>query len=236
MASEDNPVYRSANWLGRHWLAVFNSFVGLYVLLPLLAPLLMSWGLTQPARWIYTVYAPTCHQLAFRSVFINGEQFVYPRANVDLLDQSLTRFETLAATLPEFAGVSLSGLGTDLLLAGRSFVGNLQMGYKTAICQRDLAIFGAVFVGGVLFGWLRQRRSVRPLPLWAFVLLGMGPIGLDGFSQLFGYYLPLLPMRESPPYMRFLTGALFGLCLAWLALPHIQGSMRDAGDGSPAAR
>jgi uncharacterized membrane protein len=210
--------------IGRHWLATFNTVVALYVTLPVLAPLLMLAGWERTAGWIYTVYKPTCHQMAFRSFFIGGEQWVYPRA---LAGTGAASFESVAVTLPQFGGVTLEGLPPDLILASRAFVGSAELGFKTAICQRDLAIFGALLIGGLLYAGVRGRVRIRPMPFWLFLLVGLGPIGLDGFSQLFGYYgtlLPFLdffPVRESTPLLRTGTGFLFGLSVAWLALPRV---------------
>ncbi|RMF48821.1 MAG: hypothetical protein D6755_03190, partial [Anaerolineae bacterium] len=61
-------------WFARHYLLVFNVFLALYVGLPFLAPVLMHAGWTRPARWIYRAYGAACHQLAFRSWFLFGEQ------------------------------------------------------------------------------------------------------------------------------------------------------------------
>jgi uncharacterized membrane protein len=63
-------------------------------------------------------------------------------------------------------------------------------------------------------------------------LLGIGPIGLDGFSQLFSQFnwdwlAAIVPYRESTPFLRALTGALFGLCTAWFAYPNIEESMSE---------
>jgi hypothetical protein len=57
----------------------------------------------------------------------------------------------------------------------------------------------------------------------------MGPIGLDGFSQLFsqmewGWLASLLPYRESTPFLRTLTGGVFGLTTAWFAYPYMEES------------
>jgi len=74
------------------------------------------------------------------------------------------------------------------------------------------------------------------LPLWAFLIFGMGPIALDGFSQLFSQYgtaspalsffNTIFPLRESTPLLRSLTGAIFGLSLVWLAYPHVEVGMQ----------
>lgn len=212
-------------WIGRHWLAFINSFLALYVFLPIIAPVLLGLGVTTPARLIYRLYAPTCHQLAFRSIFFSGEQFVYPREHAHTLTD-VNSFEEYAQHLDRFHDVSLDGLGVDLMLAGRAFLGNDEMGFKTAICQRDLMIFGALLGGGLLYGALRKRWRIRPMPLLLFILIGMTPIAFDGFSQLFSYYIPSLAFRESPPYLRMATGAWFGLSVAWLAFPRIERTMR----------
>ena len=64
------------------------------------------------------------------------------------------------------------------------------------------------------------------------MLLGIAPIGLDGFSQLFSQFnwewlSALVPYRESTPFLRVLTGALFGLATAWFAYPNIEESMSE---------
>jgi uncharacterized membrane protein len=62
------------------------------------------------------------------------------------------------------------------------------------------------------------------------VLIGVVPIVLDGFSQLFSQSpFNLIPFRESTWYWRVITGALFGTALAWIVFPIIQeGFFRDA--------
>ena len=61
-------------WLARHWLLLFNLVFGLYAGLPVLAPLLMSWGRTRLANIIYFVYQFQCHQMPSRSYFIGRFQ------------------------------------------------------------------------------------------------------------------------------------------------------------------
>jgi uncharacterized membrane protein len=64
------------------------------------------------------------------------------------------------------------------------------------------------------------------------VLIGMGPIGLDGFSQLFSqmnweWLSSIVPYRESTPFLRVLTGALFGFTTAWFSFPYMEESMAE---------
>lgn len=225
-------VDRLVYWISQHWLALFNTLVAIYIALPMLAPVLMNVGASGPARVIYTIYSPLCHQMASRSFFLFGEQVAYPRA---IAGTSLTPIEAYMPSVPEFAEASADPQDwTAFLLAARRFVGNEQMGYKMALCERDMAIYAAVFFTGLLYGLLRSRMTIKPLPIWAFLIIGLGPIALDGFSQLFSQYLVVLapqmvtflPLRESTPFFRTLTGALFGFSLVWLTYPHIDAGMQ----------
>ena len=233
----DKMVY----WISRHWLALLNTIVAIYVGLPILAPILMNAGVTAPAQWIYTAYSPFCHQMASRSFFLFGDQVAYPR---ELAGTELAPIEAYMAGIAEFAGASPDpAQWVTFLLPARRFIGNATMGYKLALCERDIGIYGFVLIAGLLYGLLRRFRTIKPLPLWAFLIFGLGPIALDGFSQLLGQYgtaLPglgfintVFPLRESTPFLRTLTGALFGFMLVWLTYPHIdkgmQGTERDLG-------
>lgn len=229
-----STIDRGVYWLTRHWLAVFNMAMALYVGLPLLAPTFMQLGLTGPARVIYTIYSPMCHQMASRSFFLYGDQIAYPR---EIAGSSLVPFEAYMDDIDAFSDVpEAPEAWMSFLLPARRFTGNEQMGYKTALCQRDMAIYGFVLIGGLVYGLVRKRRKVKPLPLWAFIVFGLGPIALDGFSQLFSQYFvalaPLaslgqvLPLRESSPFLRTFTGALFGFLLVWMTYPHIEASMQ----------
>jgi uncharacterized membrane protein len=107
-------------------------------------------------------------------------------------------------------------------------VGNKEMGYKMALCERDMFIYAALLLGGILYSIPRVRRRLRPVPLWLYVFLGLGPIGLDGFSQLLGYPpFELWPARETLPQFRVLTGFIFGLMTAWLGFPYLDISMQS---------
>ena len=226
----DKMVY----WVSRHWLALLNTIVAIYIGLPILAPILMSMGATRPAQMVYTIYSPLCHQMASRSFFIGGEQYAYPR---ELAGTDLVPIEAYMDGIPEFAAASPDpAQWATFLLPARRFLGNATLGYKMALCERDMAIYGFVLLGGLLFGLLRRFRTVKPLPVWAFILFGLGPIALDGFSQLLSQYgtaLPPLsflnavfPLRESSPFLRTFTGAMFGFMLVWLTYPHIDKGMQ----------
>jgi uncharacterized membrane protein len=203
---------RFSYWIAKHYMAFFNSLVLIYFSLPFLAPILMQAGLTPPARIIYSIYGTTCHQLAFRSWFLFGEQSVYPRAAAGI--DTLATYEQVTGNHSE-----------DLVFA-RSFIGSQEIGYKVALCQRDIAIYGSILLFGLIF--VASGRAIRGLPWYLWILLALVPIGLDGVGQLISqppFYL--IPYRESTPTLRTLTGFLFGFTTAWFAYPMVEESMAD---------
>jgi len=188
-------------WFVRHWLAIVNLGALLYVGVPFLAPVLMHAGAEPPARAIYALYRPLCHQLPFRSWYLFGEQ---PAYTYDQLRQMV---------------------GEEALVP-HGYVGDPELGYKVALCQRDVAIYGTILLAGLAFGL--SRRRWRPLPLWAYLAFGVVPIAVDGGAQILSYIvltlfptLPLPPL-ESTPLRRTATGFLFGLSTVWLAYPRLQ--------------
>ncbi len=205
---------RFSLWLSNHYMLLINLMVLLYVGLPFLAPVLMKTGATGPAKIIYTIYSPLCHQLSFRSFFLFGEQLYYPRELAGIPDM-LTYEETM-------------GHDTVDVLSARRFLGDEIVGYKVALCQRDIAIYGFILLFGIIFSV--TGKKLKPIPWYVWVVVGLGPIALDGFSQLPGLMAILpdwFPIRESTPVLRVITGGLFGLMTAWYLYPMIEETMRD---------
>ena len=209
-------------WISRHYLAMLNFLILLYFGLPILAPVLMKAGAPLPANVIYTIYKPLCHQFGFRSFFLFGEQAYYPLAEAGISGvktfEQVTGFQDLdnPAALSRFQA--------------REFTGNESVGYKMALCERDMAIYGAIFLFGILYAVTGRR--IKPLHWILWVLIGMAPIGLDGFSQLFSqmnwqWLASIVPYRESTPFLRVLTGGLFGFTTAWFAYPYMEESMAE---------
>ncbi len=178
----------------RHWLGVVTVFWALYVGLPLAAPAFMMAGLKTPATVIYLLFRPACHQLPERSFFIGGPQVVY----------SITELEA--------AGVQVGPPSRD--------IGNAALGWKVAICQRDVAIYGTMFLGSLVYALVRRRLGnwrVRPLHYLVFVL----PILLDGGLQLVGLY-------ESTWVLRTVTGTWFAVGSILFAYPYLDGAFQYA--------
>jgi uncharacterized membrane protein len=115
-------------------------------------------------------------------------------------------------------------------LHAREFEGNEVSGFKVAFCERDVAIWGSILLFGLIFAI--SKRKIKGIHWLVWIFIGLGPIGLDGFSQLISQLnLPLLsgllPYRESTPYLRTLTGFLFGFMTAWYGYPTIEDAMAD---------
>ena len=205
-------IDRLAAWIARHWLAVFNTIVALFIAVPFMAPVLMhlgSGGGCEPCRTagrlIYIGYSITCHQLPERSYFLFGPLRTYTVNDLEARGAVPVGLNILQRTMLRFPGAP-------------------EVGYKVALCERDLAIFGSLLLGGLAFGVarssLRRRgREVPRLPIWAYVAAVL-PMLIDGGTQIFG-------LRESNWILRSVTGVVFGLATVWLAYPYVQEAMED---------
>ena len=207
---------RFSRWFSNHYMLFLNFFTGIYVLMAFMAPVLMKVGWEGPANALYKAYSLTCHQLAFRSFFLFGEQPYYPRALAGL-DGVITYGQA-------------TGFDESDLETASNFVGNDAMGYKVALCERDIRIYLSLFLFGLVF--TLTGHKIKPLPWFLWILIGLGPIGLDGFSQLLSQtglgIFSWLPLRESTPLLRVLTGSLFGLTTAWYGFPYIEESVQES--------
>lgn len=179
--------------LAKHWLALANIFLGLYVGLPVVAPVMMDAGWTVPGRVIHAIYRPACHQRPERSYFIGGEKFVYSPE------------ELLAG------GVNLDPFVRD--------IGNETVGWKMAMCQRDIAIYGSMFLTGVFYGLVRRRLKDWKMP-FRYFLLFLIPMGIDGVLQLFAFH-------DSNWVLRTITGVVFGVGAVFFAYPYLEEGFAD---------
>lgn len=208
-------------WVSHHYLALFNSFLFIYVAVAFLPAILMKIGGAAPAQILYTAYSPLCHQLAFRSWFLFGEQPYYPRSLAGIA--GVKDFESVA-----FPGQVIDETSGEFINTARLFTGDEKVGFKVALCQRDLAIYGGMFLYG--FAFAVSGRKFRQVPWYLWLLLGVIPIGIDGLSQfpsLIGNLPAWLPIRESTPLIRTLTGLLFGSLTAGYLYPLIEEMMQE---------
>jgi len=210
---------RFSYWSSKHYLAALNFILLLYVGLPFLAPMFKQIGANGAANVIYKIYSPLCHQWGFRSWYLFGEQAYYPHAAAGI--PGVKTFEEVT---------SITDANDPLRLAARDYQGNETAGFKVALCQRDVAIWGSMLLFGLLFAVTGRR--VKSLHWGAWILIGLVPAGIDGLSQVISQ-LPLeaihniLPYRESTPFLRTLTGFFFGFATAWFGFPVVEETMAD---------
>jgi uncharacterized membrane protein len=195
----ESTLTRTANGLvigmARHWLAIFNTVWAVYLFTPFLAPIFMQLGWEAPAGVIYAIYSVLCHQLPDHSYFLFGP--------------------SLAPQSPELIAGGMTASAS--LFVERAFIGSPTVGWKVALCQRDVAIYAGVLLAGISYAFVRRRA--RPLPFKVFVLLVL-PMAVDGLTQLVGW-------RESTWLLRTVTGALFGVAAVYLAYPYVEDAMQE---------
>lgn len=211
-------------WITRYWLVLINLAVAVIIGLPFLAPVLMHVGLNPLAGIIYKVYSPACHQMAFRSWFLYGEQSYYPLRSSHI--PGVKYFEDYVKDDPAFEGLNSDSDFFFYSWEARSFVGNEQMGYKLALCERDTAMYLALLIGGIIFAIL--QKYIRSLPWQLFAVFCGLPMLIDGGFQLLTRMFPsFIIAHETTPLLRSITGALFGMGLVWLTYPEINKGMKD---------
>ena len=179
-------------WISKHWLLVVNISIGSLIVLPVLAPILMHLGLTGIGNFIYVLFKASCHQLPERSFFLFGPQPVYTVSQLSAM---------IGGVVPQ------------------RYVGSPDLGFKIAVCERDVAIYGSMLLTGLVFGFYRR---IKTLPLKVFGLLVL-PMLVDGFGQLLGFW-------SSTWQSRVITGGLFGIACIWLAYPYLQKGMQEIYD------
>jgi uncharacterized membrane protein len=220
-------LVRGVLWLFERWDILILVAIFVFWFLPFLAPIFMHLGWEFPARLIYTIYSTECHLMAQRSFFLFGKQPMY---NI--------------VELP----VAITGDSTTDMLALRAFVGNSELGWKVAQCNRSTFMYGAALISGIILSrMMRRRHYVRPLRISIGVLLMM-PLVIDGMSHVmseisgglvegFRYrneWLQNLTSHALPTWfyigdtlgsfnflVRFISAILFGVAFAWIAFPYM---------------
>lgn len=177
---------RFNRWFEAHWLSTFNVLWGIFVTLPWLAPVFMASGFTTAGRALYFIYSFFCHQLPERSWFLFGPSFSYTQAQI-----------------AEAWGRPLGAISTELVR--RQFVGTAELGWKVAWSDRMIAMYGSIFLFGLLFALLRQRgRFLRGISWWLFFLFVL-PMAVDGTTHMINDALRL-DFRQTNEWAAVLTG------------------------------
>jgi uncharacterized membrane protein len=211
--------------LKRNWLTAFLILYGVFVFLPLVAPILMKWNFTGLGKAIYFLYGLVCHQLPERSLFYFGPKLMY-----------------------SFSEIQAVWEGTENLLVLRQFIGNPQMGWKVAWSDRMISAYGGIWLAGVF--WAVLKKYKRSISVWFFVALAL-PMFLDGFTHFISDFSGLtagfrytnqwlvdLTQNYFPEtfyigdglgsfnsWARWLSGSVFAFGLVWWIFPYINESL-----------
>jgi uncharacterized membrane protein len=109
-------------------------------------------------------------------------------------------------------------------------------GYQVAYCHRETAMYTTLFIGGLLFGLV--RNWVRPVS-WRIGGLLMLPILLDGSTHLLDDLLGhgIRSGGDAPGtlnfWLRLITGALFAIAILIALYPRLDRDLRAIGMVAP---
>lgn len=200
--------------LSKYYPIIISFIILLFLGGSVLAPFMAIKGKNNAANALYRFYGIFCHQLAFRSFFIEGEQPYYPR--------ELANIKKVKTYEEEFNDPFLD------LQKARAIVGSSISGYKIALCERDVAIYLSLALAGIVFQL--SKKKIKSIPWYIWFLIALIPIAIDGFSQLPGLssgWPTWVPKRESTPFLRVLTGSLFGGGTGWYMFPQMEESLSE---------
>jgi uncharacterized membrane protein len=191
---------------------ILLAVVFAYLLLAFLAPVMYRFSYEKAGLWINEFYENFCHQRVERSIFLFGEESPITFHTVGYLKDAgaipQTNPDAPAFEWPEYFG--------------HGYVGNSEVGWKVAICIRDIALYGSFLLAG-LFVLIRKRVGKKEVNIPFWVLLGlMVPMMVDGVSLTIISWLRLDWVPSWYIYSnlkRIITGALFGSALALLVFP-----------------
>jgi len=184
----------------------FFLLVSVYLFFAFLAPFAYLNGFENLGGAIHKVYSRFCHQRVERSLFIFGEKPFYTL-------EELKRNNYL----PKTPDSQYSDIWPEYY--GHEYVGNDEIGYKVAICIRDVALYGGLAFGGFFFSFIKRYVCKRcGISIYLLIVL-ISPMVIDG---LFGSVVELLRIESiSAVYIdsivkRIITGSMFGLGLSLL--------------------
>jgi uncharacterized membrane protein len=167
---------RASEWVTSHLLLLINIFLGLFVTLPWLSPLLMAAGLRGPAQLINRIYVAFCHQLPERSYFVFGYQVAHCHRCVAFYGSLFVGGLIYARIRPDLRQrdthrqISYTGLSIPMAIL---------------LCLPILVdalshTFGLRDAGAAL-GWLGQDDTIGSLNWWLRLVSGV----MAGFAIVF---------------------------------------------------
>ena len=171
-----------------------------------ITPWLALHGPKDIAGFFYNAYVPTCHQWIYRSdcIFFDGQSNWIG----DCIPHGKESQATIATDFTDAPkkwdgqfNYSRDQIGINR--AERVQYGNT-VGYKFPNDTRNIGIYLFMLLAGIALP-IAWKRPV--MPNFAYFVLGILPLAIDGTWQMLGYW-------ESNSLVRFVTGALTGITLS----------------------
>jgi uncharacterized membrane protein len=220
-SSKTMNLHSITTWMSNHLFEIFLTIYGIWVIIPWFAPVIMKLGWTPAGDTVYFIYSFFCHQLPQRSFFLFGEQSMYPLSQIQAVWQNTS----------------------DPMIL-RQFVGNSTMGWKVAWSDRMISFYTSIWFFALLF--TITHRKIKPLSLIGFIIL-LIPMALDGGTHMLSDFsgigngfrdtnewLVIITnnsfsssfytgdaLGSFNSWMRFITGTLAGISIAWYLLPRM---------------
>lgn len=173
------------NFISRYWLEAALVLIGLYVVMPFLAPIFMHFGQTNVGKAIYFFYSFQCHMLPQRTWFLFGPQLTYSLGEIHSASQ---------ATLP--------------IWSLREFLGTPDMGWKVAQCERSTVMYASLWLFALAYRLVGlPRTALRPNVLFILLI----PLALDGMTHFINDLVAPLGggFRDTNTWLSTLTNHVF---------------------------
>jgi len=174
-------IQKSILYLTRYWFLVANLLAATILALGFLAPALMAARQPEAGQAIYRFLATQNHQLPQRCYFLFGE----------------------AGGIQTYSAEQIVGFGANPRDI-EAFIGNPEVGFKTALNHRMVAIFVAIFLGGLAWGFTGRRPQISFIWLLVMAL----PMLVDGLSNMISDNGDV-PFRQTNDWAVTLTGGAF---------------------------
>ncbi len=173
---------------------IYTLFFALFMVSIIAVPFL---AFENDMKAVYDAFAPACHQKLSRSLCLFSQEGGYWIADCKEQNWKYVGGESDRDIKVEETGIT---------------------GYKFPVCARDMALYGFIVIGAVLYPFIIgiDNRKVYPA---IYLIAALVPIGIDGGLQFFSQ-LHLLPFEyESINSVRMATGAIAGFAASFYAIP-----------------
>src|SRR3989338_3829457 len=191
------------------WYYVYLAIMLLLNLTIILTPIFAHLNLYNEASFFYNFYVPTCHQWIYRSMCVFDNYSIG-----DCIEQGEENNSNI------FTEYTNDGIGYNCTFYySRNQIARMRaekverdgsVGYKFPNDARNMGIWLSMLIGGIYV--LRRDPKVFPAGIW--FILAIVPLGIDGITQM-------LELRESTNLIRFSTGLIAGLGMAFYIYPII---------------